>query len=190
VNKPLSFLVDHNEVAPVKGRNPRDLGDPSPSGRGRGQIAGRRLTIRSSKRSPKRRRLRRPSARTHENPSRNEQSRRGASGTSRFTLKTRAKPFSPISSSPPVPSPPPRTSGWAFEPPLKPLAYSLYRYRRIALAFSSRRKDDKARPSGPGASQIIAHYRAKIAATLETPRSISGLSSATCARISPLSMEG
>jgi len=30
VKKPLSFIVDHNRVAPVKGCNPRDLREPSP----------------------------------------------------------------------------------------------------------------------------------------------------------------
>jgi len=30
IKKPLSFLVLHNRVAPVKGCNPRDLGEPSP----------------------------------------------------------------------------------------------------------------------------------------------------------------
>jgi len=34
LKKPLSFLVDHNTVAPVKARNPRDLGNPRPSWRG------------------------------------------------------------------------------------------------------------------------------------------------------------
>ena len=38
VKKPLSFIVDHNRVAPVMGRNPRDLGEPSPLGRGGGQL--------------------------------------------------------------------------------------------------------------------------------------------------------
>jgi len=36
IKKPLSFIVHHNLVAPVKGCNPRDLGDPSPF------VAGRR----------------------------------------------------------------------------------------------------------------------------------------------------
>jgi len=30
IKKPLSFIVDHNRVAPIKGRNPQDLGEPSP----------------------------------------------------------------------------------------------------------------------------------------------------------------
>jgi hypothetical protein len=30
VKKPLSFIVGHNGVAPVKGCNTRDLGEPSP----------------------------------------------------------------------------------------------------------------------------------------------------------------
>jgi len=34
VRKPLSFIVDHNRVVPIKGRNPLDLGEPSPSRRG------------------------------------------------------------------------------------------------------------------------------------------------------------
>jgi len=34
IRKPPSFLVDHNGVAPVKKCNPRDLGNPRPSGRG------------------------------------------------------------------------------------------------------------------------------------------------------------
>ena len=38
VKKPLSFIVDHNTVAPVMGCNPRDLGNPRPSGRGGGQV--------------------------------------------------------------------------------------------------------------------------------------------------------
>jgi len=29
IKKPLSFVVDHNGVAPVMGRNPLDLGEPS-----------------------------------------------------------------------------------------------------------------------------------------------------------------
>ncbi|KUO91931.1 MAG: hypothetical protein AT710_05310 [Thermocladium sp. ECH_B] len=37
IKKPLSFIVDHNRVAPLMGRNPLDLGEPSPSRRGRGQ---------------------------------------------------------------------------------------------------------------------------------------------------------
>ncbi|MGC9164226.1 MAG: RNA-guided endonuclease TnpB family protein, partial [Thermoprotei archaeon] len=37
VRKPLSFIVDHNRVAPVKGCNPQDLGNPRPSGQGGGQ---------------------------------------------------------------------------------------------------------------------------------------------------------
>jgi len=32
VRRPLSFIVDHNRVAPVMGRNPLDLGEPSPNG--------------------------------------------------------------------------------------------------------------------------------------------------------------
>ncbi|MFP3298263.1 MAG: transposase [Thermocladium sp.] len=32
IKKPLSFIVDHNRVAPIKGRNPLDLGEPSPNG--------------------------------------------------------------------------------------------------------------------------------------------------------------
>jgi len=32
IRKPLSFIVDHNRVAPVMGRNPLDLGEPSPNG--------------------------------------------------------------------------------------------------------------------------------------------------------------
>jgi len=32
VRKPLSFIVDHNRVAPLMGRNPLDLGEPSPNG--------------------------------------------------------------------------------------------------------------------------------------------------------------
>ena len=32
IRKPLSFIVDHNRVAPMKGRNPLDLGEPSPNG--------------------------------------------------------------------------------------------------------------------------------------------------------------
>ncbi|MFP3299261.1 MAG: transposase [Thermocladium sp.] len=32
IKKPLSFIVDHNRVAPVMGRNPLDLGEPSPNG--------------------------------------------------------------------------------------------------------------------------------------------------------------
>jgi len=35
VNSPLSFIVNHNTVAPVKGCNPRDLGEPSPFRAGR-----------------------------------------------------------------------------------------------------------------------------------------------------------
>jgi len=35
VRKPLSFNVDHNRVAPVKGCNPRDLREPSPFRAGR-----------------------------------------------------------------------------------------------------------------------------------------------------------
>jgi len=38
IKKPLSFIVDHNRVAPIKGRNPLDLGEPPPSRRGRGQF--------------------------------------------------------------------------------------------------------------------------------------------------------
>jgi len=38
IKKPLSFIVDHNRVAPIEGRNPLDLGEPSPSRRGRGQF--------------------------------------------------------------------------------------------------------------------------------------------------------
>jgi putative transposase len=30
IKKPLSFLVLHNRVAPIKGGNPQDLGEPSP----------------------------------------------------------------------------------------------------------------------------------------------------------------
>jgi len=37
IRKPLSFIVDHNRVAPLMGRNPLDLGEPSPSRRGGGQ---------------------------------------------------------------------------------------------------------------------------------------------------------
>jgi len=32
IRRPLSFIVDHNRVAPIKGRNPLDLGEPSPNG--------------------------------------------------------------------------------------------------------------------------------------------------------------
>jgi len=32
IKKPLSFIVDHNRVAPIMGRNPLDLGEPSPNG--------------------------------------------------------------------------------------------------------------------------------------------------------------
>jgi len=32
IKKPLSFIVDHNRVAPLMGRNPLDLGEPSPNG--------------------------------------------------------------------------------------------------------------------------------------------------------------
>jgi transposase len=32
VRRPLSFIVDHNRVAPLMGRNPLDLGEPSPNG--------------------------------------------------------------------------------------------------------------------------------------------------------------
>jgi len=32
IRKPLSFVVDHNRVAPLMGRNPLDLGEPSPNG--------------------------------------------------------------------------------------------------------------------------------------------------------------
>jgi len=35
IKKPLSFIVDHNRVAPVMGRNPQDLGEPSPHKAGR-----------------------------------------------------------------------------------------------------------------------------------------------------------
>jgi transposase len=35
VKKPLSFIIDHNGVAPVKGCNPRDLREPSPFRAGR-----------------------------------------------------------------------------------------------------------------------------------------------------------
>jgi len=38
IKRPLSFIVDHNRVAPLMGRNPLDLGEPSPSRRGGGQI--------------------------------------------------------------------------------------------------------------------------------------------------------
>ncbi|MFP3210010.1 MAG: transposase [Thermocladium sp.] len=38
IKKPLSFIVDHNRVAPVMGRNPLDLGEPSPSRRGGDQL--------------------------------------------------------------------------------------------------------------------------------------------------------
>ena len=37
IKRPLSFIVDHNRVAPI-GRNPLDLGEPSPSRRGGGQL--------------------------------------------------------------------------------------------------------------------------------------------------------
>jgi len=37
IKRPLSFIVDHNRVAPVMGRNPLDLGEPPPSRRGGGQ---------------------------------------------------------------------------------------------------------------------------------------------------------
>jgi putative transposase len=40
IKKPLSFIVNHNKVAPIKGCNPQDLGKPSPlKGRGGGQPA-------------------------------------------------------------------------------------------------------------------------------------------------------
>jgi len=42
VKKPLSFIVDHNTVAPAMGCNPRDLGDPSPF------VAGRRSELTAS----------------------------------------------------------------------------------------------------------------------------------------------
>jgi len=32
IKRPLSFIVDHNRVAPLMGRNPLDLGEPSPNG--------------------------------------------------------------------------------------------------------------------------------------------------------------
>jgi len=32
IKKPLSFIVDHNRVAPIKGRNPQDPGEPPPNG--------------------------------------------------------------------------------------------------------------------------------------------------------------
>ncbi|KUO93142.1 MAG: transposase [Thermocladium sp. ECH_B] len=32
IKRPLSFIVDHNRVAPIMGRNPLDLGEPSPNG--------------------------------------------------------------------------------------------------------------------------------------------------------------
>ena len=32
IKKPLSFIVDHNRVAPLMGRNPLDLGEPPPNG--------------------------------------------------------------------------------------------------------------------------------------------------------------
>jgi len=35
IKKPLSFIVDHNRVAPLMGRNPLDLGEPSPFRAGR-----------------------------------------------------------------------------------------------------------------------------------------------------------
>jgi len=35
IKRPLSFIVDHNRVAPIKGRNPLDLGEPSPLKAGR-----------------------------------------------------------------------------------------------------------------------------------------------------------
>jgi len=35
IKKPLSFIVDHNRVAPIMGRNPLDLGEPSPHKAGR-----------------------------------------------------------------------------------------------------------------------------------------------------------
>jgi len=38
IKRPLSFIVDHNRVAPIMGRNPLDLGEPSPSRRGGGQL--------------------------------------------------------------------------------------------------------------------------------------------------------
>jgi len=41
VRRTPSFLVDHNPVAPVKGRNPRDLGIPRPSGRRGCQVKAR-----------------------------------------------------------------------------------------------------------------------------------------------------
>ena len=37
IKRPLSFIVDHNRVAPLMGRNPQDLGESSPSRRGGGQ---------------------------------------------------------------------------------------------------------------------------------------------------------
>jgi len=37
MKRPLSFIVVRNPVAPVKARNPRDLGNPRPSWRGGGQ---------------------------------------------------------------------------------------------------------------------------------------------------------
>jgi len=52
IEKPLSFMVDHNGVAPVMWRNPRDLGNPRPSVLRRGQLSccerlktGRRTTF-------------------------------------------------------------------------------------------------------------------------------------------------
>ncbi|MFP3178851.1 MAG: hypothetical protein RXQ96_07770, partial [Thermocladium sp.] len=38
IKKPLSFIVDHNRVAPIKGRNPLDLGEPPPHKAGRRSV--------------------------------------------------------------------------------------------------------------------------------------------------------
>jgi len=40
MKRPLSFIVDHSTVAPVKGCNPRDLGGPSPFRAGRRSASG------------------------------------------------------------------------------------------------------------------------------------------------------
>ena len=38
IKKPLSFIVDHNRVAPLMGRNPLDLGEPPPHKAGRRSV--------------------------------------------------------------------------------------------------------------------------------------------------------